>query len=133
MSMSESSVNVESSANVLLALEHQPSADLLSDRLNRGGNNTTHVQDGRAAHDALQTEEIDVMVAAPRLPGRTGLELLREYPALRPPVVILGRRGNDDEIVRAFEMGAADYITIPFSPRIAAARIRRCLQFRPKQ
>ncbi|MFP4228749.1 MAG: response regulator transcription factor, partial [Salinivenus sp.] len=121
----------ESPNQILLALDHQPSADLLSDRLERAGATAIHVPDGAAAREALEDTPPDVLVAAARLPGRTGLELLRELPGLRPPVVLIGRRGNDDEVVRAFELGAADYITRPFSPRVAVARIRRCLQFGP--
>ncbi len=115
---------------VLLALEHQPSADLLGDRLRRAGLEVPRVEDGEAAHERIQETDIDVVVAQVRLPGRTGLELLRSLPPMCPPVVLLGRRGNDDEIVRAFEMGAAEFITRPFAPRVAVARIQRCLQFR---
>jgi DNA-binding response OmpR family regulator len=68
------------------------------------------------------------MVAQARLPGRTGLELLRQVPPLEPAVILLGREGNDEVIVRAFEFGAADYITRPFSPSVAVARILRFLK-----
>jgi Response regulators consisting of a CheY-like receiver domain and a winged-helix DNA-binding domain len=65
------------------------------------------------------------MVAQARLPGRTGLELLRQVPYLDPAVILLGREGNDETIVRTFEFWAADYITRPFAPGIAVARILR--------
>lgn len=113
----------------LLALEHQPSAELLGDRLKRKGIAIKRVENGTSALDELQSGAFGVGVVETRLPGRTGLELLQEFPALCPPIVLVGLRGNDNEIVRAFEMGAADYITRPFSPQVAVARIRRCLRF----
>ena len=119
------SASLISSAPVLLALNHDPSRDLLSDRLRRMGAEIQTVDDGMDAQRRIQDESFGVVVAETRLPGRTGLELLRFFPTLRPPFVLIGRQGNDEEIVRAFELGAADYFTLPFSPRIAAARILR--------
>lgn len=114
-------------ASVLVAIEHPASAQLITDRLERRGVQTIHVEDGNDALDVLRDASPDLMVAQTRLPGRTGLELLRQIPHLDPAVVLLGREGNDEVIVRAFEFGAADYITRPFSPRIAVARILRFL------
>ncbi|MFB6279159.1 MAG: response regulator [Salinibacter sp.] len=113
--------------SVLVAVEHPASAQLLTDRLERRGVNTERVQDGNDALDIVDNASLDIMVAQTRLPGRTGLELLRQVPHLDPATILLGREGNDEVIVRAFEFGAADYITRPFSPRIAVARILRFL------
>lgn len=117
-------------ASILLALEHRPSAELLREHLRRQGHETVHVEDGRDAHQYLETESPGAVVAGTRLPGRTGSELVRLVPPLDPPIVLLGRRGNDGEVVQALEQGAADYITRPFSPPVAAARVRRVLSFR---
>lgn len=119
------------SRSVLLAIEHRPSADLLGDRLRRNQLDIIQVEEGHQALEEIQSGKHGVVVVQARLPGRTGLELLRETTFLQPPLVVLGRRGNDDEVVRALELGAADYITRPFSPRVATARIRRCFRLRP--
>jgi len=114
-----------SSPSVLLAVEHDVSAELLADRLRRHGARVKRVREGEAARCHLQETPYAVVVAEAHLPGRTGLELLRAAPFLDPPFVLLGRRGNDEDVVRAFEMGAADYFTRPFAPRIAVGRILR--------
>jgi len=114
--------------SVLLAIEHVPTAELLADRLERHDVTAVRVAEGETAQ--RQVADHDVLVAEARLPGRTGLELLRRRPPLDPPVILIGRRGNDEEVVRAFELGAADYLTRPFAPRVAAARILRFLTFR---
>lgn len=87
----------------------------------------TRVSNGETAREAMADTPVGILVAEARLPGRTGMELLRRLPPLDPPIILLGRRGNDDEIVRAYEQGAVGYITRPFSPRVAAAQIRRFL------
>lgn len=117
-------------ATILLALEHGPSAELLHEHLRRQGLETVHVEDGREARRHLEAESPEAVVAGARLPGRTGIELVQLVPPLDPPIVLLGRQGNDEEIVRAFERGAADFITRPFSPPVAVARVRRVMSFR---
>ena len=110
---------------ILLALSHKPSANLLEDRLSRKGATVIRVHDGQEASRRIQKSTLGVVVAETGLPGRTGLELLRSVPPLRPPFVLLGRRDNDENMIRAFEMNAFDYFTRPFAPRIAAGRILR--------
>ncbi len=114
-----------SPASVLLALAHEPSRHLLADRLRRTNAEVHTLGDGTDARRTIQEHAFGVVVAETRLPGRTGLELLRFFPTLRPPFVLVGRQGNDEEVVRAFELGAADYFALPFSPRVATARILR--------
>jgi Response regulator containing CheY-like receiver, AAA-type ATPase, and DNA-binding domains len=111
--------------SVLLALSHRPSRELLSDRLHRVGVEVRTLDNGTDAQREIQERSFGVVVAEAGLPGRVGLELLRSFPTLQPPFIILGRHGNDEEIVRAFELGAVDYLTLPFSPHIATARILR--------
>lgn len=115
---------------ILLALEHQPSAELLREHLRRKGHDTAHVEDGQEALRRLRDDPPGAVVAGTRLPGRPGIELIRHVPPLDPPIILLGRRGNDGEVVRALERGAADFITRPFSPPVAVARVRRVLSFR---
>jgi DNA-binding response OmpR family regulator len=110
---------------ILLALSHKPSANLLEDRLSRKGATVVRVHEGQEALRWIQKSAFGVVVAETGLPGRTGLELLRSVPPLRPPFVLMGRRGNDENMTRAFEMSAFDYFTRPFAPRVAAARILR--------
>jgi len=112
-------------APVLLAVSHEQARDLLADRLRRADADVQSVGNGTDARREIQEQAFGVVVAETRLPGRSGLELLRSFPTLRPPFVLLGQQGNDEEIERAFELGAADYFTLPFSPSIATARVMR--------
>jgi len=116
---------------VLLAVEDEVSADLLEHRMSRRGLHPARVPHGQEATARLRDTRFDLVVIETRLPGLTGLELLRRVPtdtvAGRPLIVLLGRHGNDEEIVRAFELGAAEYISRPFAPEVALARILRFL------
>jgi two-component system phosphate regulon response regulator PhoB len=66
------------------------------------------------------------------LPGIDGLEVmrkLRDDPKTRSvPIVMLTAKGEEPDIVTGLELGADDYITKPFSPRILIARVRAVLR-----
>ena len=65
------------------------------------------------------------------LPGSDGIELMnRILKTADVPVIFVSVYGQDDVIVRAFDMGAVDYVVKPFSPTELAARIRAALRRR---
>jgi DNA-binding response OmpR family regulator len=65
----------------------------------------------------------------PRMDGFQVIERLKHDPALAAvPVFIISALAGEDEIVRAIDLGAAEYFTKPFSPRIVLAKIRQVLR-----
>lgn len=72
-------------------------------------------------------EPFDMVVTDLLMPEATGLDLLesmREMPARRnTPVIILTAKGQDTDRERAFALGAADFITKPFSPKKLLNRV----------
>jgi two-component system, OmpR family, alkaline phosphatase synthesis response regulator PhoP len=68
------------------------------------------------------------------LPGMDGLEVCRKLKAdpqtQAIPVVMLTAKGEESDIVAGLELGAEDYITKPFSPRLLVARARAILRRR---
>lgn len=76
----------------------------------------------------------DLVVLDLMLPGLDGLEvcrLLKRGEATQTtPIVMLTAKGEESDIVAGLELGADDYITKPFSPRVLVARIRAVLRRR---
>ncbi len=70
------------------------------------------------------------------LPGMDGLEVLRQLRAdaktRELPAVIVSAKGEEADIVSGLELGADDYLTKPFSPRVLVARVRAVLRRREK-
>ena len=80
---------------------------------------------------------LDVIVLDLMLPGIDGLEVtkrLKNDPGTRNiPIIMLTAKGDETDIVTGLEMGADDYITKPFSPRILVARIRAAIRRQKKE
>jgi DNA-binding response OmpR family regulator/HPt (histidine-containing phosphotransfer) domain-containing protein len=87
--------------------------------------------DGEQALAAVHAHAPDVLVLdlmMPKLNGFDVLTQLRESPAPRPRIIVLSGRGREQDVLRAFELGADDYMTKPFNPQEMMARIARLLK-----
>jgi two-component system alkaline phosphatase synthesis response regulator PhoP len=88
---------------------------------NRGGGHRKH----QAAHP-------DLMVLDLMLPGMDGLQVaryLKKNPETRHiPIVMLTAKTEESDVLTGLEMGADDYVTKPFSPRILTARVKAVLR-----
>ena len=84
------------------------------------------VADGEQGLDAALTRDYELVILDLLLPGRDGLDVLRELHAQRPglPVLILSARSELATKLRGFELGAVDYLAKPFSLDELFARIR---------
>jgi DNA-binding response OmpR family regulator len=85
--------------------------------------------DGPAALEVFRREQPDLAVLDINMPRMTGFELaqkLRERS--RIPLVMLTARGEEADVVRALALGADDYLTKPFSPKILLARLKALLR-----
>ncbi len=97
--------------------------------LRQGGFLALEAGDGGAALAAVEAEQPALIVLDLNLPGRDGLALLPELRArTASPVLVLSVRSAEEDVVRALDLGADDYLTKPFSPRTLLARIRALLR-----
>jgi len=94
-----------------------------------------HVTGAITGEDALKkagVEAFDLIVLDLMLPGIDGLEVTKKLKSNRAteqvPIVILSAKGEEADIVTGLELGADDYITKPFSPKVLTARVRTALR-----
>src|ERR1700741_4617000 len=85
---------------------------------------------GEKAVHMLRTETYDAVLLDMNMPGLSGIETLRRIRTFAPrlPVLMLTVRDGEEEKVEALELGAADYVTKPFSTRELIARIRTAVR-----
>jgi two-component system alkaline phosphatase synthesis response regulator PhoP len=92
---------------------------------------------GEEALRLVRTEIPDLVVLDLMLPGIDGLEVTRRLKSdpntKHLPIVMLTAKGEEADIVTGLELGADDYVTKPFSPRILVARVRAVLRRKVKE
>jgi DNA-binding response OmpR family regulator len=100
-------------------------------RLKAAGLRTLVAFDGRQALHQVETAAPAVVVIELTLPKLSGFDVLarlRELPEPRPKVIVLSTRSREEDVMRAFELGAEDYLTKPFNPQELLARLSRLLR-----
>lgn len=115
---------------ILLADDDVELAQLLRDFLVREGFDVVLAHDADAAIAAVHGDKpFDAMVLDVMLPGRSGLDVLRELRRDSTlPVLMLTALGEDIDRILGLELGADDYIPKPCNPRELAARLRAVLR-----
>jgi DNA-binding response OmpR family regulator len=88
------------------------------------------VADGREAVKVLREEDFDLIISDIHMPFHSGIELIslvRNELKKNTPFIVLSAEGLETTVLQAFEMGANDFITKPFSPAELVVRVRRIL------
>ena len=81
------------------------------------------------ALNVFAAEAPDLAILDINLPGGSGFDVCEEIrKQSRIPVMMLTARGEEEDLVRALDLGADDYLTKPFSPRTLLARVRALLR-----
>jgi DNA-binding response OmpR family regulator len=117
---------------VMVVEDEKEIRDLVRYNLEREGFRVATVADGEAALEQIFSSRPDALVLDLMLPGRSGLEVLREVReetlTRDLPVLLLTARAAEMDRLLGFEHGADDYLTKPFSPRELVARVRALLR-----
>ena len=118
-------------ACVLLVEDEEQLRRVMKDLLQREGYTVAEARDGIQALDEVDRHAPDVIILDLNLPGLDGygvLAQLRSRPATREiPVMVLTAKGDEDNEVRVFELGADDFVTKPFRARSLTARLEAVL------
>jgi DNA-binding response OmpR family regulator len=86
--------------------------------------------DGEAAFERAKTEGFDLILLDVMLPRKDGFDICRDLRrcGCRTPIILLTAKVQEAEVVMGLELGADDYVTKPFSPRVLRARVRAALR-----
>jgi len=121
---------------VLVVDDEEDILELLRYNLTKEGFEVECALTGEEALDAARTKRPDLVILDLMLPGIDGLEVCRRLkrdPKTEPiPIVMLTAKGEETDVVTGLELGADDYVTKPFSPRVLTARVRAVLRRQSK-
>lgn len=121
-----------SKENILAVDDEEDILELLSFNLAREGYQVSCATSGEDALRMVRTKPIDLIVLDLMLPGMDGLDVTHKIKndlrIKHIPIIMLTAKGEEADVVTGLELGASDYVTKPFSPRILVARIKAALR-----
>jgi diguanylate cyclase (GGDEF)-like protein/PAS domain S-box-containing protein len=124
----------ENKASLLVVDDQEMNRDLLKRCLERKGYRVEAADGGAMALDCIARQKFDLVLLDVEMPGMTGLEILTRIretqPHLQLPVIMVTGKTDSDDIIKAFGLGANDYITKPIDLPVATARIQTHLSLK---
>ncbi|MBW1975737.1 MAG: response regulator [Deltaproteobacteria bacterium] len=106
---------MEKKCRVLLVDDEEEFVRTLAERLELRGLMTRVALDGIEAMDLLDQSDVDVVVLDVRMPGMSGLDVLRQIKSIKPdlPVILLTGHGDTKDGIEGMRLGAFDYLMKP--------------------
>jgi len=118
--------------SILVVDDEREILELVKYNLAKEGYGVVCVETGEDALSAARLKLPDLVLLDLMLPGVDGLEVCRKLKAdpktQEIPVIMLTAKGGEADIVAGLELGADDYVTKPFSPRVLTARVKAVLR-----
>lgn len=117
---------------ILLIEDEEDIAALIKLQADLSGYRLIIEVDGINGYRAVEREKPDLIILDIMLPGQSGLDVCRKIkhnPELKHiPVIILSAKSEELDVVLGLELGADDYVTKPFSPKVLFSRIKAVLR-----
>ncbi|MTI67673.1 MAG: response regulator transcription factor [Firmicutes bacterium] len=114
---------------ILIVEDEMRMRRLIGDYLKREGFIIYKSEDGKKALDIFNKENIDLLILDIMLPEYDGWTVCREIrKSSDVPIIMLTARSEESDELFGFELGADEYITKPFSPKILVARVKALLK-----
>ncbi|VYU07032.1 response regulator [Clostridium tertium] len=115
--------------NILLIEDETRIRFLLRDYFFKEGFNVIEACDGDEGLNYFMNSKVDLVILdimMPRVDGITVLEMIRKVSKV--PVILLTAKGQEEDKLFGYEMGADDYMTKPFSPKVLVAKVKALLK-----
>lgn len=129
-SKSEYLSNFKPMKRILVVEDERMMRKVIEFRLKKDGYDVYAVEDGKEACAKFEEIQPDLVLTDIMMPYVSGLELIdfiRNKKASNTPIIMLSAVGLEKTVVEAFELGADDFITKPFSPEELTIRVKKHL------
>jgi two-component system alkaline phosphatase synthesis response regulator PhoP len=107
-------------------------AELIRFNLQMEGFQVETYPSGELGYKAVELKKPDLLILDIMLPGMNGLDICRylksKSDTQKLPIILVSAKGEETDIVKGLELGADDYVTKPFSPKILSARVHAILR-----
>jgi DNA-binding response OmpR family regulator len=116
-------------AKILIIEDVEEMAELIRLYLEKEGTQARVCVTAEAGLEAFNEDRFDLVVLDINLPGMDGFEFLQRLrKASEVPVMIVSARDSDEDMILGLGIGADEFVTKPFSPKVLTARVRAMLR-----
>ncbi len=115
---------------VLICEDDEMVLKMVEFKLQKEGYTVHLASDGKEALAKVQSVKPDIIITDIMMPYLTGLEIVhqvRKEMGLETPIIIVSSIGLEKTVLEAFQLGADDFITKPFSPNELSVRVKKLL------
>jgi two-component system, OmpR family, alkaline phosphatase synthesis response regulator PhoP len=117
---------------ILIIEDEKDIAEILEYNLRKEGYQTITAANGEEGLEKIRKNSPDIIILDLMLPGIDGFDVCRQLKTDKKtntiPILMLTAKSEDTDIVTGLELGADDYVTKPFSPKVIIARIRAIIR-----
>jgi two-component system alkaline phosphatase synthesis response regulator PhoP len=117
---------------IVLIEDEDDIATIIKLQANSSGYDISVASDGLNGYDLIRKKAPDLIILDIMLPGENGLEVCKKVKSnleLRHvPILMISAKSEESDIILGLELGADDYITKPFSPRVLFSRVKAVLR-----
>lgn len=98
-------------------------------RLKKDGHDVISTDNGREALDLIAEQQPDLIITDIMMPYASGLEIVGSVKQSdrKTPIIVLSAMGQENVVLEAFNLGADDFISKPFSPNELSMRVKRLM------
>jgi DNA-binding response OmpR family regulator len=115
---------------IVLAEDNSTLSLLLKFRLEKEGYKLLTAEDGKKAIEQIEEHKPDLILTDIMMPFISGLEVIshvRNKLNMQTPIIVFSSAGQEEIVLKAFNLGANDFMSKPFSPNELVIRIKRLL------
>jgi len=113
---------------ILVVEDEKKLNEIICDYLHEAGFKTMSALDGRTAMDIFENHEVNAVILDVMMPQIDGWSVCRKIRSVSGiPIIMLTARSEEDDKLMGFELGADEYVTKPFSPKVLVARVTRLI------
>lgn len=111
---------------ILIIEDEKDFAKIISDSLTMEGFKTFIVSSGDLALKSFYNFNPDAILLDINLPKKNGWEICKEIKSISPtPIIMATARNNEFDEIKGLELGAVDYITKPFTPKLLIIKLKK--------
>ena len=111
---------------ILIVEDEKSLANIISDALKFEGFDTSIVYRGDQALDSFYEEKPDLILLDINLPGMNGLDICKQLKSIsQVPIIMFTVRDSEFDEIKGLELGADDYITKPFTPKLLIIKLKK--------